>query len=769
METPAAQRLREPATDSQSATATLLRLAAVRELGPARRLVRQLEQSHRYGWRPVGDRENNYGIINLGSDPGYALIERVTNAIDAVIELEAERHPGRYGPRSPRDAVQQWFGIPGGRVVNAEPQARRTTAELISVRLRDGDTGKRPSIEIRDRGVGLTPEQIPHTILSLGESNKIDKTYLAGAYGQGGSTVLGFSPGGTLFLSRRQPELLPAGAPDLVSVTFARYRDLDPRYNKNGRYEYLVNPGRNVPCFPAGQLPEFSPGTLVLHFNLAIERYAATLDRATGSLRWLLQNALFDPVLPISAEELRSRRSLECDSQHLVFCGNHEALCRGSERVEHSGNLEVLLQHARSRSRVRVYYWVMRESEDGNHKQPIDVFVDPSQPVVYTYFGQTHGADQRRFVTERLGLPYLSKFLILQVELDNLAPTARRELLSTTRDRLKQSELYDVMRTRIAAALAADPQLQRLNAARKESILSRHSENQRRHMRERFARLMRRYLAGVDAWAAVEGDRQPERGADEETSAEELESLPTQADPSFLRIANRRRPIRVVRDHLAVVRLESDAPDGYLLQHEHARLLPATEPEEQLVLESVSDFRGGRARMILKSGATAAAGRRGVLTVYLLTRTAAVISAAADFEIVDEPEKEAPEGRDRTRVKAPEPIPVHEDQWPEFGWDETSVAEVRVEPARTNIFVNMDNRHLRRLLDSGEYQEAGHRRVYNSFLLYAAFHTWLQHRHLAAETSGLEGEAFERHLQMELDRAAQTVIHSISGEARLEQ
>ena len=34
------------------------------------------------------DRENNLATINLSSDPAAGLVERVTNAIDAVLERE---------------------------------------------------------------------------------------------------------------------------------------------------------------------------------------------------------------------------------------------------------------------------------------------------------------------------------------------------------------------------------------------------------------------------------------------------------------------------------------------------------------------------------------------------------------------------------------------------------------------------------------------------------------------------------------------------------
>src|SRR5690349_4090544 len=106
----------------KNAPALLATLARTRNLSEALDIVPTLERDHGFRWRAVGDRENNYGSINIGSDPGHALVERVTNAIDAVIEFQALTR-GRRGkakglPASPREAVETWFKIPGGRISN---------------------------------------------------------------------------------------------------------------------------------------------------------------------------------------------------------------------------------------------------------------------------------------------------------------------------------------------------------------------------------------------------------------------------------------------------------------------------------------------------------------------------------------------------------------------------------------------------------------------------------------------------------------------------
>ena len=45
-------------------------------------------ENYDIGWKPVGGNENNLATVNLGSDPAAGLIERVTNAVDAVLDRE---------------------------------------------------------------------------------------------------------------------------------------------------------------------------------------------------------------------------------------------------------------------------------------------------------------------------------------------------------------------------------------------------------------------------------------------------------------------------------------------------------------------------------------------------------------------------------------------------------------------------------------------------------------------------------------------------------
>src|SRR5215208_5694823 len=82
--------------------------------------LEELARQYEVAWAPVGGRDNNMATINLGSDPAAGLVERVTNAIDAVLERAWLEHGSPPGIISPRSAVEQWFGIPYGMMENVE-------------------------------------------------------------------------------------------------------------------------------------------------------------------------------------------------------------------------------------------------------------------------------------------------------------------------------------------------------------------------------------------------------------------------------------------------------------------------------------------------------------------------------------------------------------------------------------------------------------------------------------------------------------------------
>ena len=102
-------------------------------------------------WRPYGKSENNYAAFdNQSANPVPALIEKITNSIDALLLKECKiRHTDPTSDKSPRtmaEAVQRFFGIENGDFSEVFQDDRRKIAEKIQI-IATGDT-EQPDITI---------------------------------------------------------------------------------------------------------------------------------------------------------------------------------------------------------------------------------------------------------------------------------------------------------------------------------------------------------------------------------------------------------------------------------------------------------------------------------------------------------------------------------------------------------------------------------------------------------------------------------------------
>jgi hypothetical protein len=462
---------------AQRALRDLVGAATLKE---ARRAVNALVAAG-YDWVPLGGKEGNFGLVNIGSDPGFAFVERITNALDAMVD-EAAREAGpavMASLDSPRAAVAALFGIPEGRIMHAGGERQAELARGVHISICDGTTVARPVLEVRDRGTGLAPEAMPSSILNLAGSNKIAKPYLAGAYGQGGSTTFAFSPQGTLIAS--------ATDDSRIGVTFVRYRELDARKNKNGRYEYLVPPGGTRVGTLARDAVSFARGTLVRHYDYDLAGYTNDACEPVESLLALAQTAMFDPILPFTIVERRTRFARDEGARTIVYAGRFARLQSASAtEVEYAQSIAIPLTQHRADDVAVAHYWILTQPNPRLHP-------DPPHPITMTNFGQTHGSEDRRLIVDALRLPFLKNELVVQIELDGLSAASKRALLSTTRDRLKRGSRYRTLIETIVEALADDEMLQAVNTRRRLQLLDRQHKTDQKKLRRRFAELVEKF------------------------------------------------------------------------------------------------------------------------------------------------------------------------------------------------------------------------------------------------------------------------------------
>jgi len=125
------------------------------------------------------------------SNPIAALVEKVTNSIDAILTrkcFEAGIDPeSNQAPRSMEEAIKKFF--PDNK--NWDMQSfRRKQAEEIQI-VADGPP-RNTSVIIYDNGEGQHPEDFERTFLSLVRGNKINIHFVQGKYNMGGSGALVF-------------------------------------------------------------------------------------------------------------------------------------------------------------------------------------------------------------------------------------------------------------------------------------------------------------------------------------------------------------------------------------------------------------------------------------------------------------------------------------------------------------------------------------------------------------------------------------------------
>ena len=282
---------------------TVARLLTATTADDVRQLLDNAREEGIAGVRDLGDRDNNAGTVQMASNPYSALVERVTNAIDSMLDLEAARHgltdvdASPEAPGSPREAAARWYGVPKTGLNDLTTSERRDRAKNIRVTLEESGVKQRPTVVVEDCGIGQSPSDFPRGVLSLNRSNKLNKPWQQGAYGQGGSATFRFCEF-TLIVGRRDPGLGAAGE-DRVGWTVVWEDEGDLYRDALAVYRYLVGPDGEVPTFDPMLLPDPEwHGVRIVHIAYELPKYAQAYTQLTSGIWGMFHAALFDPVLP---------------------------------------------------------------------------------------------------------------------------------------------------------------------------------------------------------------------------------------------------------------------------------------------------------------------------------------------------------------------------------------------------------------------------------------------------------------------------------------
>ena len=517
-------------------------------------VIIEISEKEDVGWEPVGGKQNNLANINIGSDPAAGVIERITNAIDAVLHREWEERGCPSDADSPREAARQWFGIERGHLANVknlrDPDFS-ALAERVRVVMRNSEKEGHPTVDIRDMGRGIEAKDFGASILSLNEDLKLQKHFLAGAFGQGGSTALSYSPYTTIFSKPARPGEKESSQ---VAVTIVRFYVKDVGREKHGLYQYMVDLGTGVPFIFEANSQEFPAGTLVRHIAMDLGKYTSVMTTQTRSLWYLAQHYLFDPVLPFRIEEQRDNSS---KGELRTVTGNHRLLTQ-SANTEYQNDADLTFRSGT----VRIKWWVL-STEGKNSRNRIKGYTLRSKPIVVTYNGQKQGEMSNSIIKDDLQLPYLERYIVVHVDCDELDSESRRQLFSTTRESLRENTVMEDLERLIIDTLKGDSRLPRLDEQRKQRYMSREDT-------EPVAKVRRRLSGRVKAFIKTGGGSGPSTTTSSDGDSDREKKrvpVPVQEPPTFLKVTTE-GPKKMHPGRRFALRFETDAHSSYFRRPE---------------------------------------------------------------------------------------------------------------------------------------------------------------------------------------------------------
>lgn len=408
-------------------------------------------------WKPYGANFNNAGTFeNQQSSPENALVEKLTNSIDAILMKECmvrgidpKDKTDANVPQTINAATKLFFNVDNGKWENIIASDRNKIAQDIQIILTEDR--KTPNVAIYDNGEGQNPSNFENTFLSIARGNKNDVPFVQGKYNMGstGSLVFcGEKHRYQMIISRRNPNLNDSDG--LIGFTLVRRHILTPEEEPKYKltwYEYLVIedkiPSINETTLDLGlNKTLFSSGSVVKLYSYQLTRPSdATLD-----LWRELNPLLFETALPILIYE---NRGFGGHSSTKPMLGNRTRLALDSnEHIEFQKSFQINVFN--SNIPIQVYIF--------NRKTKNTEFI-LGKSVIYTLNGQTQGSETKSFISQDLGFRNLREYMLVCVDCSQIGTTARQELFMASRDRLKQGKFYTELRQSIIDLLSNDTHL----------------------------------------------------------------------------------------------------------------------------------------------------------------------------------------------------------------------------------------------------------------------------------------------------------------------
>ncbi len=595
----------------------------------------------------VGNNENNPSNIEVSTDPGRSLMERVTNAIDSVLELQYFKRNGKDHPLSPHDAAESWLGIMKDEGIKSLSYKERMALAEKSCKINifPGNGLSSRIIDVIDYGIGINQNDFPKTILSISGSNKIRKKYVMGQYGQGGSSTFSYSKK-TLIVSRHINT-------NHLSFTVVWYEEPDPNdeHLKSGNYRYFTE--NNLPISLDSKNFEFKNGTTIRHIGYDATKYRDAIG--IGSIFGISQRTLFNPPIPFiinddkdSGVHKYGRRSIVGARASLLGAVD-ETDTRTKVKVDYNENRTCIPISSGELGKIWVEYWLAAKPErilDKNGKyqtkeNPINSLIDKNKPIIFTHNGQNQFEENSSKISNSLDLPFLKNRLIIHVDCNELKPQAKRSFFSSTREHLKETAVKKEIIDQVMAFVKADDELKRRNDLEAEELAKDDNTQNKEYLKEavsKFLNLKTGDLKSILGQSVSKGSQTGGKStiAHPKKPRIELKEIKLSDPPTYIKIlgANKDNEISFYPTRERWIRIETDAHSFY-----EKNINFEISNRNDLDIISKSRLKDGRFRLQVKSKENSKIGNIGSIKVTLYNETTETnISDQVQYKITKVPE-----------------------------------------------------------------------------------------------------------------------------------
>ncbi|MCK4815969.1 hypothetical protein KA005_09365, partial [bacterium] len=215
---------------------------------------------------------------------------------------------------------------------------------------------------------------------------------------------------------------------------------------------------------------------------------------------------------------------------------------------------------------------------------------------IITLNGQRHGYLDKSFVNEVAGSSLLADRLLMQVDCDDLSLSLKKELITSTRMRLRTGEHLDFIKECVRKALE-DEELRQIKGElwQREFAEAGEGDEQARYILDSL----------IKAGRKIEEGPGPQKGKSKGRGGKGPEDFKSKDPPSFFRFAEEKETLEIEPGAFRFIDIRTDGPDNmFSRKHRRARHNLETVPNDQNVLVSAGTLQKGRFSVIVKASET---------------------------------------------------------------------------------------------------------------------------------------------------------------------